>query len=73
VGDFLAQRFVGFGMVMDSRSVQRIDNVEPGEAISLSYTLMGQVFGNYQIWVGAVAGLALIYLAIRIRRYRDDS
>ena len=73
VGEFLAQRFVGFGMVMDPRSVRRIDNLQPDETISASYTLMGQVFANYQIWAGAAAGLALIYLAIRIRRLRDDS
>ena len=73
VGEFLAQRFVGFGMVVDSASVRRIDSLEMDETISASYTLIGQVFANYQIWVGAAAGVALIYLAMRIRRYRDDS
>jgi ABC-2 type transport system permease protein len=32
-----------------------------------------QVFAHADIWVGALAGIAMIYAAIRLRRWRDDN
>jgi ABC-2 type transport system permease protein len=31
------------------------------------------VFGSAELWVGALAGAAMIYAAIRLRRWRDDN
>jgi ABC-2 type transport system permease protein len=73
VGNFLGERFGGFTTVMDPRSLRDIDSIDPDMAVSASYKLIGQVFADPEIWIGMAAGLALIYLAIRIRRYRDDS
>jgi ABC-2 type transport system permease protein len=74
VGDFLAERFAGYVFVMDAKDLRHFDDLKATEGmVSASYQLIGQVFADYRIWVGAVAGLALIYLAARIRRFRDDS
>jgi ABC-2 type transport system permease protein len=32
-----------------------------------------QVFAHADIWIGALAGVAMIYAAIRLRRWRDDN
>ncbi|GAA5009331.1 hypothetical protein FNZ56_02410 [Pseudoluteimonas lycopersici] len=31
------------------------------------------VFGSAELWIGALAGAAMIYAAIRLRRWRDDN
>jgi ABC-2 type transport system permease protein len=31
------------------------------------------LFGSAELWIGAVAGAAMIYAAIRLRRWRDDN
>ena len=31
------------------------------------------IFGSMEVWVGALAGAAMIYAAIRLRRWRDDN
>ena len=31
------------------------------------------IFGTVELWVGALAGAAMIYAAIRLRRWRDDN
>jgi ABC-2 type transport system permease protein len=74
VANFLGARFAGFIEVMNPGTLRHLDNVENSDlALSASYKLMGQVFADPEIWIGTAAGLALIYLAVRIRRFRDDS
>lgn len=73
VARFLGQRFGGFADVMEQGDLRHVEQLRPDTAVLESYKLIGQVFADYQIWVGMAAGLALIYLATRIRRYRDDS
>ena len=31
------------------------------------------LFGTADLWIGALAGAAMIYAAIRLRRWRDDN
>jgi ABC-2 type transport system permease protein len=75
VADFLGSRLAGFAQKVDKFDLRRLEHLKDGEGgmVSASYRLMGQVFADYEIWVGVVAGLALCYLAVRIRRFRDDS
>ena len=73
VGEFLARRFVGFAAVIDKSDLRRLDHETPKHIVLESYRILGQVFASYEIWVGALAGIALIYAAARIRRLRDDS
>jgi ABC-2 type transport system permease protein len=73
VGKFLANRFGGFMGVVDPEDLRRMDEFTPDHVVRDSYRLIGQVFASWEIWVGALAGLALIYAAARIRRLRDDS
>jgi ABC-2 type transport system permease protein len=73
VGRFLGERFGGFANVMEKGDLRHVEQLHPESAVLESYKLIGQVFADSQIWIGMAAGLALIYLATRIRRYRDDS
>ena len=73
VGDFLGSRFAGFAFAMSPQNLRHIDDTGSEHLVLESYKLIGQVFADYEIWAGMAAGLALIYLAARIRRFRDDS
>jgi ABC-2 type transport system permease protein len=73
VGDFLGSRFAGFAFAMSPQNLRHMEDVGTDHLVLESYRLIGQVFADYEIWVGMAAGLALIYLAVRIRRFRDDS
>ncbi len=73
MGDFIANRFAGFVGVVNQADLRRLDEFTPDSVVGAAYSLMGQVFADWHIWVGAACGLALMYLAIRIRRFRDDS
>ncbi len=68
--EFLGDRFGGFVEIMAMRGSHDFaaDNLVGG-----AYMYIGRVFAHPEIWIGAAAGLALIYAAVRIRRYRDDS
>ena len=70
VARFLGDRFAGFARIIGDNP--HID-IDADNGIATVYGLMGRVYGDYHIWVGAIAGLALIYAAVRIRRFRDDS
>ena len=72
VGDFLAKRFGGYMQIVE-HDLRRLDHTTPEHIVREAYGLIGQVFASPQLWVGALAGLALIYAAARIRRYRDES
>jgi ABC-2 type transport system permease protein len=73
IGEFLANRFGGFALIVNQGDLRRLDDATPEHVVLDSYRLIGQVFADWHIWVGALCGLALMYLAIRIRRFRDDS
>ena len=68
--DFLGDRFGGFADLMQFRGSR---DFEADNLVSAVYGFIGRVFADWEIWVGAAAGIALIYAATRIRRYRDDS
>ena len=51
----------------------RARDFEPANIVGGAYQYIGRVFADWEIWVGMAAGLALIFLATRIRRFRDDS
>ena len=70
VAEFLADRFGGFATIMAFRGR---DDLEPENLVGGVYEHIGRVFADWEIWVGALAGIALIAAATRIRRYRDDS
>ncbi|RMH94992.1 hypothetical protein EBB59_01105 [Lysobacter pythonis] len=42
-------------------------------AQNLSLVFGGDVYRNPSLWIGAAAGIAMILLAIRLRRWRDDA
>jgi ABC-2 type transport system permease protein len=44
---------------------------EIGSLLSLRNTYA--VFATPQLWIGAVAGIAMIFAAIKLRRWRDDN
>ena len=67
---FLGSRFGGFADVMNLKDSH---DFEADNLIGGAFMYIGRVFAHPEIWVGAAAGLALIYAAVRIRRYRDDS
>jgi ABC-2 type transport system permease protein len=77
VFEFLGQRFAGFLMAMDFNTEafeHRAGDVQmPSintvfEALSLK-----GMFLHPEMWLGLAAGAALVYAAIRMRRYRDES
>ena len=50
----------------------KVDN--PGDlANAIQIGKSWAVFGSAEIWIGALAGAAMIYAAIRLRRWRDDN
>jgi ABC-2 type transport system permease protein len=58
-----------------SRSMQHAMEIhDPGElANAIQIGKSWAVFGSPELWVGALAGAAMIYAAIRLRRWRDDN
>lgn len=68
--EFLGERFGGFVAIMGLSGSRDFD---ADNLVGGAYHYIGRVFADWEIWVGAVAGIALIYLATRIRRLRDDS
>ena len=59
----------GMNRISDSHGlVAGARNVNVGEMLSQSW----QQFGSINIWIGALLGCAMIYAAIRVRRWRDD-
>jgi len=70
MANFLGARFGGFGKIMDFSNTP---DFGPNDFLKGAFTYIGRVFGDWHIWAGAAAGFALIYLAVRIRRLRDES
>jgi ABC-2 type transport system permease protein len=62
--------FPGFWlMASDSLQINGPDQVN--QILSLSHTY--SVMKSPQLWIGAVAGVAMLIGAIRLRRWRDDN
>jgi len=70
VADFLGERFSGVFRIM---AYEPTSKVTADSALTEVVRHIGTVFTHYETWVGAAAGVAIIYAAIRIRRYRDDT
>jgi ABC-2 type transport system permease protein len=70
VARFLGDRFGGFADIM---AFDRENDFGADGMLGQAYMYLGRVFLDWEIWAGAAAGLVLIYAAVRIRRYRDDS
>jgi ABC-2 type transport system permease protein len=77
VFEFIGQRFVGFLRAMDFNTaafehqagdVQMPSIHEAFDALSLK-----GMFIHPEMWIGLACGAALIYGAIRLRQYRDES
>jgi ABC-2 type transport system permease protein len=73
VANFLGDRLGGYLDVVNPADLRHLDQHTPDNVVGAAYGLMGQVFADWRIWVSALCGLALMYAAIRIRRYRDES
>jgi ABC-2 type transport system permease protein len=77
VAEFLGQRLAGFAQKLDIASDKFQDHGPENEMPvmrevfdAISYS---GLFGSAELWVGVVAGSALVYAAVRIRQLRDDS
>jgi len=53
------------------------ENAVHGRVVSLAElfdnTIMSRAFLNIDLWLGLAVAAALVFAAIRIRRYRDDT
>ena len=75
--NFLGRRFVGYiqEMNLDAKAFE----AHPGavavpRASDLFDSLhLSKIFLSTEMWLGVAAGAAMIFVAIRIRRYRDES
>jgi ABC-2 type transport system permease protein len=76
IAKFLAQRFGGFVdlMKVDPNAFDAGDH-ERLPAVSEVYNAfhLSNVFTSVEMWVGVAAAAAMIFVTIRIRRYRDES
>jgi len=68
--DFLGERFSGVFKIMAYEPTSR---VTADNALMEVVKHIGTVFTHYEFWVSAAVGAAMIFAAIRIRRYRDDT
>jgi len=70
--DFLGDRFAGHLKLMDleSRGFNG-DSDMPG--LGEIFEHVARVFASAEVWIGILAAAAMIFGAIRIRRFRDDS
>ncbi len=76
VATFVGRRLVGFVEEMEVRGApfnnggtEHVPTIgEMLDAVNFS-----GLFMHYELWLGLLAGAALIYATIRIRRYRDES
>src|SRR5262245_14792123 len=68
--DFLGKRFGG---VYELMLYEPTSKISADNLLSTVFRHVGTAFAHYQTWVSAIVGVALIFAAIRIRRYRDDT
>jgi ABC-2 type transport system permease protein len=76
VARFLGYRFTGYFELMkvDPNAFEAGDH-ERFPAVSEVYDAfhLSNVFTSTEMWLGVAAGAALVFVAIRIRRYRDEA
>ena len=53
--------------------VQHWNRYERGQRTTARIGKSWAVFASVELWIGALAGAAMIYAAIRLRRWRDDN
>jgi ABC-2 type transport system permease protein len=72
-GHFLGRRFIGVFELMNFDSGSRLasNDTMPGFAELAGH--IGRVFTSLETWAGVLAGVVMILVVIRIRRFRDDS
>jgi len=72
VGSFLLYRLAGIWPILFAHM-----HLGRGRSFALSSALnqlnLGAALGNVDLWLGLVVAAGLVFAAIRIRRYRDDS
>jgi ABC-2 type transport system permease protein len=74
--DFLGQRFTGYiGLMKVDPNAFEAGDHERFPAVDDVYNAfhLSNVFTSAEMWLGVAAGAAMVYAAIRIRRYRDES
>lgn len=71
VGEFVGRRLTGF---FDEFAV-RAGGEDAGRMLGSVYAKFGEfpLLASAELWLGVVAGAALVYAAIRLRRRSDDS
>jgi ABC-2 type transport system permease protein len=73
-GEFLARRFIGMFQIMQEGADRIIGDRDEGfVTVGEVFEAVTAVFRHYETWAGVLAAAAMIFAAIRIRRYRDDS
>jgi ABC-2 type transport system permease protein len=70
-GQFLGRRLIGIFQIMEegAAGVSGEDMVTVREV----FDAVTVVFTHYETWLGVLSAAAMIFAAIRIRRFRDDS
>lgn len=73
-GDFLGRRFIGMFELMEEHTGRMSDGGVNGMVtMGDAFDAASAVFTSYETWLGVLVAAAMIFGAIRIRRYRDDS
>jgi ABC-2 type transport system permease protein len=73
-GEFLGRRFVGIFQIMEEGAGRVSGSGAEGmPTVGEVFDAVTVVFTHYETWLGVLAAAAMIFAAIRIRRYRDDS
>jgi ABC-2 type transport system permease protein len=69
-GEFLGHRFIGVFELLE----KKIGSVHGSGMVTVSdvFHAVSGVLTSYETWLGVLAAAAMIFGAIRIRRYRDD-
>jgi ABC-2 type transport system permease protein len=76
VAEFIGRRFAGFVEQIEVNSANFKDSGHEGLptlAQAFDSIQISGLFLSTELWLGLVAGAALIYATIRIRRHRDES
>jgi len=74
--DFLGQRFTGYiGLMKVDPNAFEAGDHERFPAVNDVYNAfhLSSVFTSAEMWLGVAAGAAMVFAAIRIRRFRDES
>jgi ABC-2 type transport system permease protein len=77
IARFIGRRFSGFidEMRLDSNVFETHDGAEHLPRVSDVYDAfhLSNVFTSVEMWLGVAAAAAMVFAAVRIRRYRDES